>query len=64
MTIQKKKDFEWFLKESFENGISTRELRLSDDELQYLKELMPNADIREMPDSYCSDGKRWYEVKR
>lgn len=63
MNNQKKKDFERFLKESFENGISTRELRLSDDELQYLGELMPKAEVREMSDAVCSDGRRWYEVK-
>lgn len=63
MTIQEKKNFESFLKKSFEDDIYIRELRLSDDELQCLRELMPKADTRAMPDSDCSDGKRWYEVK-
>jgi hypothetical protein len=62
MMIQEKMEFIRFLEKSFENDINIRELRLSDDELRYLKELMPRADVREMPDADCSDGKRWYEV--
>lgn len=63
MTIQEKQDFERFLKESFENDVCIRELRLSDDELHYLKELMPKAEAIEIPGSVCQDGKRWYEIK-
>lgn len=62
MTIQEKRSYERFLKDSFQSDIFKRELRLTDDELHYLLELMPRASVIEMPDSVCHDGKRWYEV--
>lgn len=62
MTSQEKRRFERIFLESFENDISVRELRLSDEELQHLGEFIPRAEIREMPVPVCSDGKKWYEV--
>jgi hypothetical protein len=62
MTNEKMKQFEQFLLESFENDITIRELRLSEEELSYLKKFFPRAIVRIMPYEVCEDGKRWYEV--
>jgi hypothetical protein len=54
--------FEEFLNESFRDGISCRELRLSAEELAYVKVKYPLATIIESPSDVSPDGKSWYEV--
>jgi len=52
-----------FLKESFRDGVTYRELRLSTEEIDYLRKLFPKAEIKEMRNMKCSDEKVWVEVK-
>jgi hypothetical protein len=54
--------FEEFLNESFRDGISCRELRLSAEELAYVKVKYPLATIKGLPSDVSADGKSWYEV--
>ncbi|MDF2857568.1 MAG: hypothetical protein K0Q87_3419 [Neobacillus sp.] len=54
--------FEEFLNESFRDGISCRELRLSTEELAYVKVKYPLATIKGLPSDVSADGKSWYEV--
>lgn len=52
--------FEEFLWDSFRNGQNMRELRLSQDELSYLKARYPLASYSR--DSQEEDGKNWYVI--
>lgn len=63
MKIKEVEKFEEFLQESFEGGIVFRELRLSTEEISYLREEYPKFDLNEMTDTECSDGKVWMEVR-
>lgn len=63
MTANDIEVFKKFLEESFENDIVARELRLSNEEVKYLKKIYPRASVRKMPFSKCSDGKLWFEVR-
>ncbi|WP_342433694.1 hypothetical protein [Neobacillus sp. FSL H8-0543] len=54
--------FEEFLLESFRDGISCRELRLSADELAYVKVKYPRAMIKNLLSDVCADGKSWFEI--
>ena len=54
--------FEEFLLESFGDGISCRELRLSAEELAYVKVKYPRAMIKSLLSDISEDGKSWYEV--
>ena len=53
--------FEEFLLESFGDGISCRELRLSAEELAYVKVKYPSATISLLSDT-SADGKSWFEI--
>jgi hypothetical protein len=54
--------FEDFLIESFRDGVSRRELRLSAEELAYVKVKYPLATIEDLSSDVSKDGKSWYEV--
>lgn len=61
--LNEKFSFEQFLEDSFKDGRVYRQLRLSNDELNLLKQKHPNAFINKMEPSSSDDGKVWYEVK-
>ncbi len=52
--------FEEFLWDSFREGGTVRELRLSQDELSYLKGRYPIASCQEAGASH--EGKAWYQI--
>jgi hypothetical protein len=54
--------FKEFLQESFGDGILFRELRLSNEELAYVKEKFPRARITKSHANEQLDGKAWYEI--
>ncbi|MFD0826697.1 hypothetical protein ACT8ZR_13620 [Neobacillus sp. M.A.Huq-85] len=53
---------ETFLAESFSDGVSFRELRLSDEEVDYLLRRYPNASVLKSTALESEDNKAWYEV--
>lgn len=63
MKAEEVKKIEEFLQESFEDGIVFRELRLSIEEISYLRKEYPRFNLNEMHDIECSDGKVWMEVR-
>ncbi|OLS41288.1 hypothetical protein [Bacillus sp. MRMR6] len=62
MSANKSVKFEDFLQESFEDGIKLRELRLSSEELLYVKEKFPGAVIKSASTQEDLDRKAWYEI--
>ena len=54
--------FDSFLHESFKEEPLYIELRLSDKEIEYIKEIYPKAKFKKMPDYDCNDEKNWYIV--
>ncbi|MCK9314007.1 MAG: hypothetical protein M0P20_08180 [Methanocorpusculum sp.] len=63
MTNNKREQFEFFLAESFANGIMLRELRLSNEEREYLQNRYPKASLKRILSPEYADGKTWYEVR-
>jgi hypothetical protein len=61
MTSVEMMEFESFLLESFGEGVYKRELRLSIEQLEYLKGKYPSAACKELSLGYADD-KRWYEI--
>ncbi len=62
MTIHDIEKFKKFLEESFGDGINIRELRLSNDETEYIKKIYPKSRIIKSHTSETPEGKRWYRV--
>lgn len=62
MTKNQIEEFEFFLRECFKEDVCCKELRLSDEEVLYLKDKYPKAVIDRMPEGKCCDGKVWYRV--
>ncbi|WP_010677323.1 hypothetical protein [Bacillus timonensis] len=54
--------FEAFLHDSFKDGKLYRELRLSVEEVEIVKKLLPNVQIVTSQVKESSDGKSWYEI--
>jgi hypothetical protein len=54
--------FEAFLSESFSDGVHFRELRLSNEETEYIKKTYPKAIFNKSFQKETADGKRWYKV--
>lgn len=63
MTGDKQEQFEFFVAKSFENGVMLRELRLSNEEREYLQGKYPKASFKRILSPEYADGKAWYEVK-
>ena len=63
MTIDEIRNIETFLSESFEDGVCYRELRLSDDEVEYIKENYPRISLKKESINVESDGKSWFKVR-
>jgi hypothetical protein len=62
MTPSEVEIFENFLSDCFEDGIRTRELRLSEQEVKFLIGKYPSSSVRQCSVSDDTDGKVWYEV--
>jgi len=54
--------FEEFLKRSFAHGVYFRELRLSREEVGYVRKKYPKASLKKCQITASLDGKCWYEV--
>lgn len=54
--------FEQFLTDSFAGGFQFKELRLSAEELDYMKAKYPNARMKPMETRTYPDDKVWFEV--
>lgn len=61
MTLNQE-EFDEFLLESFSDGRSVRELRLTDDEANYLKWKIPKAKFKKLRECEKATSKKWYEV--
>jgi hypothetical protein len=62
VVLKETKKFEEFLTESFEDDIYVRELRLSDEEVEYVREKYPRARLKKCQTPDSLDGKCWYEI--
>ncbi|WP_047980373.1 hypothetical protein [Ornithinibacillus contaminans] len=60
--ISNREAFDEFLLESFKDGRSVRELRLSDEEANYLKVKIPKAKFKTLQTEESTAAKKWYEV--
>jgi len=54
--------FECFLEDSFREGNMLRELRLSEQEIEFLSKKYPRANLKKIKANDNSDEKVWYEV--
>lgn len=54
--------FEQFLSDSFRDGVAVRELRLSHEEVQYIKNSYPKAKINPCVQQDDAADRRWYEI--
>lgn len=52
--------FKDFFEESFGDGVTIRELRLSSEETEYIKKVYPRAIFNQLKEN--PDGKAWYKV--
>jgi hypothetical protein len=57
-----KNEFDEFLLESFKDGRSVRELRLSEEEANYIKIKIPKVKIKKISEHTNQSSKEWYEV--
>lgn len=62
MSPKQMKSFEKFLSDSFGDGIYYRELRLSSEEIEYLKKKFPKATIKRCEAAESADDKEWWEI--
>jgi len=62
MTSNEVERFEDFLWESFSEGVGIKELRISDEEKEYIKVKYPGISIRLIPGNEYLDKKTWFEV--
>ncbi|GIO26685.1 hypothetical protein [Ornithinibacillus bavariensis] len=60
--ISNKEAFDEFLLESFKDGRSVRELRLSEEEADYIKVKLPKAKFKKLSGTDLHAIKKWYEV--
>lgn len=60
LSLNEVEKFKDFLEESFGEGVNIRELRLSNEETEYIKRVYPRASFN--PLKRNSDGKSWYKV--
>ncbi|SNR91341.1 hypothetical protein SAMN05446037_1001382 [Anaerovirgula multivorans] len=62
MTPNEVERLENFLTESFREGIYFRELRLSYEEMEYIKKKYPKANVKKCVTTENSDEKVWWEI--
>lgn len=63
MTQDEIKYIDLFLKESFPGGVVSRELRLSQEELEYAKGIFPKASIEILDNESVDTDHRWYVIR-
>ena len=54
---------EQFITESFPEGVTRRELRLSTQEMAYLRERFPRTQFKAFTGNEYTDNKTWFEVQ-
>lgn len=62
MTVKDIKRLENFFLSSFEKENCFRELRLSDQEVDYIKKNFPSIYVKKCENTDCPDGKSWWEI--
>ena len=62
MTFNEAEKFKEFLEECFGEGVTIRELRLSNEETEYIKKVYPKASFNKNQVTEAPDGKAWYKV--
>ncbi|USK55428.1 hypothetical protein LIS82_02420 [Cytobacillus solani] len=62
MKLNEVERFEEFLSESFGDGVHIRELRLSNEETEYIKKTYPKAIFNKSFQKETLDEKNWYKV--
>ncbi|CRK82533.1 hypothetical protein [Neobacillus massiliamazoniensis] len=62
MILNQLEKFEEFLVNSFGDGMYTRELRLSNEEVEFVQKKYPKLNVKKCFATEASDGKCWYEV--
>lgn len=60
--LSNKQAFDEFLLESFKDGRTVRELRLSEAEANYIKVIIPKAQFRKISERIHASSKDWYVV--
>lgn len=60
--LSNQKAFDEFLLESFKDGRTIRELRLSEEEANYIKVKIPKAQFKKISERNNQSSKEWYEV--
>ncbi len=62
MSVKAIEDVIGFIEESFSGGRASRELRLSREEIEYIRRIYPRLSLKEMHKGFCDDGKLWVEA--
>ncbi len=62
MTFSEAEKFNEFLEECFGEGVTIRELRLSNEETEYIRKIYPKASFNKNQSTEAPDGKAWYKV--
>jgi hypothetical protein len=62
MRLGKVEKFEEFLEESFGEGVYSRELRLSKEEMEYVRVKYPKARMSKCLTTESTDGKCWVDI--
>ena len=62
MAFSEAEKFKEFLEECFGEGVTIRELRLSNEETEYIKKVYPKASFNKNQFTEAPDGKAWYKV--
>lgn len=62
MTSKEIERFEDFLLDTFKDGILFKELRLSNEEIAYIKKKYPKVNLKKCEMIPSRDGKSWWEV--
>ncbi len=62
LTFNEAEKFMEFLEDCFGDGVTIRELRLSNEETEYIKKVYPKASFNKNQVTETPDGKAWYKV--
>lgn len=62
LTFHEAEKFKEFLEDCFGDGVTIRELRLSNEETEYIKKVYPKASFNKKQPTETPDGKAWYKV--
>lgn len=62
MRLSEVENFKEFLEDCFGEGVTIRELRLSNEETEYIRKIYPKASFNKNQFTEAPDGKSWYKV--